>query len=76
MLDEFKGKTELHEYRMNLWITECINEILERLAKSPSVTPQLWVHAKESSVVFDRSTQVGRTSGLVLTAQQGFSCGL
>lgn len=57
---------------MDLRKTECINEIIERLAKLPSVTPKLWVHAKKSSTVFNSRTQVGRTSGIVLTPKWGF----
>lgn len=54
---------QLCEYHKNLLITEHVNEVLERLAKLPLVTPKLWVPAKKSSMVFDMSTQVGGIPG-------------
>lgn len=65
---------QLHEYHKNLLITEHINEILERLAKLPLVTPKLWVHAKKSSLVFNMSTQVSGIPG-ELHSKRRFSCG-
>lgn len=66
------SREKQNEHCINLRKTECINEILDRLARSPSVTPKLWVYAKKSSMVLDRSTQVGRTSRLFLTPKWGF----
>lgn len=53
---------QLCEYCKNLLIAEHIKEILESLAKLPSATPKLWVHAQKSPMVFDMSTQMGGTS--------------
>lgn len=54
---------QLCEYCKNLLITEHIKEILESLAKLPSATPKLWVHAQKSPMVFDMSTQMGGIPG-------------
>lgn len=65
---------QLCEYCKNLLITEHIKEILESLAKLPSATPKLWVHAQKSPMVFDMSTQMGGIPG-GLHSKRRFSCG-